>query len=91
MMNANELRKRAAALKYDAEKDSAPRVTASGKGYIASIIIKKAQENGIPIVENPPLAEILTTIPLGTEIPVELYEVVAEILAKILALDYKSN
>lgn len=80
-------KKRAAALKYDPDTDSAPRVIASGKGVIAEAIIRKAREHGIPIRENPPLAELLTAVPLGAEIPPDLYEAVAEILARILKLD----
>jgi len=89
--NHDDKNKRAAALKYEPDKDSAPKITATGKGLIAALIIDKARENGVPIVENPPLAELLTTIPLGTEIPVELYEVVAEVLVQILALDTRCN
>lgn len=84
-------KKRAAALKYNHDTDNAPRVTASGKGVIAQIIIDKAKEHGIPIRENPPLAELITAIPLGAEIQPELYEVVAEILAQIMSLDMKGK
>jgi flagellar biosynthesis protein len=84
-------KKRAAALKYNPDADTAPRVTASGKGVIAQIIIDKAKEHGIPIRENPPLAELITAIPLGAEIQPELYEVVAEILAQIMSLDMKGK
>ena len=90
-MKLNDKNKRAAALEYKPDKDIAPKVTATGKGLIAEMIIAKAHENGVPIVENPPLAELLVDIPLGTEIPIELYEVVAEILVQILALDLKQN
>jgi flagellar biosynthesis protein len=63
-----EKRKLASALKFEPERDSAPRVTASGKGEVAKAIIEKAREHGVPIQENPPLAQMLSAIPLGTEI-----------------------
>ena len=88
-MTNKKSKKKAAALRFDREKDSAPRVSATGKGVIAQIIIEKAREHGIPIKENPPLAELLTAIPLGSEIPPDIYEAVAEILAQIIALDAK--
>lgn len=86
-MGDKNRKKRAAALKYDPDKDAAPYVSAAGKGEIARIIVEKAKEHGIPIKENPPLAELLTAVPLGDEIPAELYEAVAEILTRIIALD----
>ena len=84
-------KKRAAALKYDPDKDSAPVLSASGKGVIAEKIIEKAIEHDIPIKRNPPLAELLTAVPLGCEIPDDLYEAVAEILIQIIALDSKKS
>ena len=91
MVENDRRKKRAAALKYNPESDSAPHVTASGKGVIAQIIIDKAKEHNVPIRENPPLAELITAIPLGSEIPPDLYEAVAEIIAQIMALDTKGK
>jgi len=78
---------KAVALVYDAEKGQAPRVVASGKGEIARKIIETARESGIYIEENPDLVELLARIPLGREIPPELYRTVAEVLAFV----YKVN
>jgi len=60
-----------------------------GKKHVAEIIIEKAQEHGVPIRKDPPLAELLATVPPDTSIPQELYEAVAEILAQIISLDMK--
>lgn len=72
----------AVALKYDAPR--APTVVAAGRGEIGQRIIDVAKENGVPLEENPELAEALATIPLGEEIPGELYHAVAVVLRFIL-------
>ena len=60
-----------------------------GKKRVAEIIIEKAREHGVPICKDPPLAELLATVPPGTGIPQELYEAVSEILMQIISLDIK--
>ncbi len=77
----------AAAIKYDSNGDSAPKVTASGRGIIAEKIIAIAEENGIPIKNDPDLVQILSKLNVGAEIPVELYRAVAEILAFVYSLN----
>ena len=78
----------AIALKYDAEVSEAPVVVAKGEDYVALKIKEVAQENNIAIVENKPLARMLfSNVDIGSEIPPELYQSVAEILAMI----YKTN
>ena len=76
--------KNAVALAYDKDKDQSPVVVASGAGHIAQRIIEVAQESGVPIYEDETAAALLSQLELGEEIPVELYEVVAEIFAYIL-------
>ncbi len=71
----------AAAIKYDSTSANAPKVTARGRGFVADKIIEKAEEFGIPIKNDPDLVQILSKLDVGTEIPVELYNAVAEILA----------
>lgn len=71
----------AVALLYDSAKSTAPKVVASGRGALAAKIIEKARESGVQIVEDPDLLEVLGRIPVGEEIPMELYQAVAEILA----------
>jgi flagellar biosynthesis protein len=77
----------AAAIKYDNAGDSAPKVTVSGRGIIAEKIIAIAEENGIPIKNDPDLIQVLSKLKVGAEIPVELYRAVAEILAFVYSLN----
>lgn len=81
--------KTAIALEYDPQEDDAPRVIASGRGEIADKILKLAQENQIPIREDPVLAQALSLVDLEDEIPVELYAVVAEVLGWVYRLREK--
>ena len=75
----------AVALKYEPDSGKAPVVIAKGADYLAFQIKDKARECNIEIVENKPLARMLYhNVDMGMEIPPELYQVVAEILAKIL-------
>jgi len=74
----------AVAIKYDAEVAPAPILVAKGEEYLAAKIKDKAKEAGVTIVENKPLARaIYTTVDIDQEIPPELYQAVAEILAMI--------
>ena len=75
----------AVALKYEPNSGEAPVVIAKGADYLAFQIKDKAKEYHIEIVENKPLARILYhNVDIGMEIPPELYQVVAEILARVL-------
>jgi len=75
--------KKAVALKYEYKKDNAPKVIAKGKGKIAEKIIQIAKEHNIPIKEDKETVEILSSLDIGEEIPEELYQVIAEILAYV--------
>ncbi|MFO7569587.1 MAG: EscU/YscU/HrcU family type III secretion system export apparatus switch protein [Smithellaceae bacterium] len=79
--------KMAAAVRYDAELENAPKITASGRGTIAEKIIELANENGIPVKNDPDLVQVLSKLKVGAEIPVELYRAVAEILAFVYSLN----
>ncbi len=79
--------KRAAALIYDRLVSDAPVVAASGSGEVARNIVAIAEAAGIPIREDPDLVEVLSKVPVGEEIPVELYQAVAEILAFVYSLN----
>jgi flagellar biosynthesis protein len=71
----------AAALRYGKEsKATAPVVVATGQGVIADKIISAARAAGVPIREDQLLAEALTALELGDEVPPELYQAVAETL-----------
>ena len=75
----------AVALKYEPNEGKAPVVIAKGADYLAFQIKDKAKEYNIAIVENKPLARILYhNIDIGMEIPPELYQAVAEILATVM-------
>ncbi len=80
----------AIAIQYDAEKMAAPVVVAKGAGVVAQRIRKLALENGVPIVENKPLAQSLyKDVDLGKPIPDKLYAAVAEVLAYVYQLKNK--
>lgn len=80
----------AVALKYDKEEAEAPIVIAKGADYLAARIKEIARENRVEIVENKPLARMLYhNVELGEQIPPELYQMVAEILAYVYGLQGK--
>jgi flagellar biosynthesis protein len=73
----------AAALRYEQGKQKAPAVVAKGSGVVAEKIIEMARKHGIPLQENPELVQVLMKLDINQEIPAELYQVVADILAMI--------
>lgn len=81
-------RKKAAALKYEYNNE-APVVTAAGMGKIADNIIEKAKDNDVPVVYNKELTDLLCNVDVGSEIPDELYEAVAHIIAFVTDIDKK--
>lgn len=85
-MEKKEKPKQAIALEYDPKED-APKVVASGRGILAEKIINKAKEADIPIHQDDKLANTLSRLEIGEMIPPELYEVVAEILVFVDAMD----
>lgn len=81
--------KLAVALKYADSGDDAPQVVASGRGEIAERIIQTAQDQAVPVYEDAALAQLLASLELGSEIPPELYQAVAEVIAFVWRLDQK--
>lgn len=80
----------AVALMYDTSVASAPLVIAKGEDYLAQKIKEKARESKIEIVENKPLARALyQSVEVGEEVPEELYQAVAEVLAYVYNLKNK--
>jgi len=73
--------KKAVALKYDKQKDDAPRVVAKGQGQVAQNIIELAKKHDIPIKDDPDLIEVLSSLEINEAIPSEIYVAVAELLA----------
>lgn len=78
--------KQAIALEYNPAED-APKVIASGRGLLADRIIERAKDAQIPVHRDDKLADTLSRLDIGEMIPPELYEVVAEILVFVDAMD----
>ena len=81
----------AVALKYDKEKDNAPRVVAKGMRIKAEKIREIAKQYNIPIMKNVALANALYRIDVGNEVPEELYDAVAEVLNFVYALQQEQQ
>lgn len=80
----------AVAIKYDKELGEAPVVLAKGADYLAARIKECAAENKVEIVENKPLARMLYyNVEIGNQIPPELYQMVAEVLAYVYNIQGK--
>lgn len=76
----------AVALSYESTEAAAPRIVAKGKDELAARIRDAAQDARVPIVNSPPLARGLYTLPLDTEIPPEFFKPVAAIIAYVIKL-----
>lgn len=79
-------RKKAVAIRYDKEKDSAPLVIAKGAGEVAEKIIETAKKYGIPIVEDKTLVSAMINLEIYEEIPPDLYRAVAKVLVFLEAV-----
>ena len=77
----------AVALGYEPEKDNAPKVLAKGQGHVAQKIIQIAIDEGIEIRKDADLLQILKAVDIDSEIPIEAFSAVAEIISYI----YKQN
>ncbi len=92
-MNAdieNRKIKKAIALEYDPE-DEAPKVIATGRGAVAERIIESANKNNVPVHRDDKLADTLSRLDIGEMIPPELYNIVAEVLVFVDAMDKLKN
>ena len=69
----------AVALTYD--QVNAPKISASGTDEVAREMVRIAEEHGVHLHNDPVLSRMLSTLDIGTEIPRELYELIAEIIA----------
>ncbi len=85
------LKKTAVAISYDKERDSAPKISAKGKGAVADKIIELAKKNNIPMHEDPDMIEVLSKLDLGQEIPAELYKLIAEVLVYVYRANNKAK
>lgn len=82
---------RAIALNYEFGKKKAPRIVATGRGKIAENILQLAEENQVPLYEDENLTELLSKLDLDTEIPPQLFTLVAEVLAVVYQMNKLSN
>lgn len=81
----------AVALQYDIETMSAPKLVAKGVDTLAFRIREVAEENDVPIVENPPLARALhATVELDEEVPPEHFIAVAEVIGYVMRMKGKT-
>ena len=87
-MTTPEKRKSAIALAYQAGS-AAPKVVAKGRGLIAQAIIERAKEHGVFVHESEDLLSLLMQVELDENIPPQLYQAVAELLAWIYRLERK--
>jgi len=78
--------KKATALKYDKEKDNAPKVVAKGDRYLAEEIINIATKYDIPIKKDEDLIMMLDKIEVNREIPPDMYKAIAEIFSFIYGI-----
>lgn len=81
----------AIAIKYDKEKDTAPRVVAKGLRFKADKIKEIARQYNIPVMRNVGLANALYRVDVGEEIPEDLYDAVAEVLNFVYALQQQQQ
>ncbi|MDA8230556.1 MAG: EscU/YscU/HrcU family type III secretion system export apparatus switch protein [Magnetospirillum sp.] len=77
----------AVALSFDPAIANAPRVVASGKGFIAEKILEFAFAHGVKVRTDPDLAQVLAAVDVDSVIPAEAFLAVAEILAYV----YRAN
>lgn len=80
---------KAVALKYNVEEDLAPIVIASGYGEVAERIINVAEQRGIPVFRDDSAVSLLCMLEVGSNIPPELYQVVAAIYCQLLKTSYR--
>jgi len=80
----------AIAISYQSNTN-APRVVAKGTGYMADKILSTASQHSVPVYQNKTLASMLMAVELDREIPPELYQAVAEVLAYIYHIDKKMH
>jgi len=77
------MKTKAAALRYDKDKEKAPRLIAKGEGKTAENIIKIAELHNLPIRKDEDLIELLSNVEIDKEVPDALYKAVAEVFSFI--------
>lgn len=89
MNKQEEKPKQAIALRYNSDDNIAPKVVAKGAGFMADKIITTAKQNAVPVYPNKTLTGMLMAVDIDREIPPELYQAVAEILAYVYRVDQR--
>ena len=79
--------RKAVALKYEIERDNAPRVIAKGRGHVAEHILETAQKHSVPVYQDKTLVNMLMALEIDREIPPELYKAIAEVMAYVYKMD----
>lgn len=82
-------RRSAVALSYRHGRDRAPAVRARGHGPVADRIVQSARSAGVPVREDPDLAEVLAGLDLDELVPPELYRVIAEVMAWAYRMNHR--
>lgn len=91
MPTENKKIMKAAAIKYDKSKGTAPKVVAKGKGETAQKIISLAKEHNLPIRKDEDLVELLSKVELDKEVPENLYKAVAEVFVFVYKMTNKDS
>ena len=87
MANENKKIDKAVVIKYDSTSDQAPTVVAKGERLVAEKIKEMAKEHDIPIYQDKALVDEIIKIKIDEEIPIELYEIMAQVLAFVYSID----
>ena len=77
----------AVALRYDKDREDAPRVVAKGRGFVAQQLLAIAKRNAVPVYQNQTVTQLLMAVELDREIPPDLYQAVANVLAFVYRMD----
>ena len=85
--NKNPAVPEAVALRYDNGREDAPRVVAKGRGFVAQQLLSIAKRHSVPVYQNQTVTQLLMAVELDREIPPELYQAVANVLAYVYRLD----
>ena len=85
--NKNPVVPEAVALRYDRGREDAPRVVAKGRGFVAQQLLSIAKRHSVPVYQNQTVTQLLMAVELDREIPPELYQAVANVLAYVYRLD----
>lgn len=79
----NHSRRRAVAIRYEQQKEDAPRIVAKGAGDVADAIIRRASDSSVPVMEDTSLVDALIALEIDSVIPAELYQATAEVLSYV--------